>query len=236
MSLALVPPRSLTPPEPPRGSPADLRSKITKRDRERYIAYKNGKSVDEIAAGEKNGTTLKVQQSIQKMLVYFSATSHEVVDARANELAIGTLDKLGALIDDVLQAEKTEYIEEERLDPTDPEKKKKVKVEIPIKVPDLKMRLQVFDKITDLIGAVRSKNGISITTNTNVQQNNALFAGSGKRSMEERLRLAREKQGLRNDDAPIIDAEVDPDEFEDEEGEIEEGEDSEEGELEEGTE
>jgi hypothetical protein len=183
------------------------RGAVTRKDRDRWRKWKDGQSPEEIATKE-HSTVLRVNNSIQKVLSYQSSVSHEAVDMAANELAISTIQKMGQLIDDVLNAEKDKTIK-------DAEGKDQI-----ITVPDLKMRLSVFDKITKLIQSVRKGDGLNINMNNN--QTNVVVAGGGKgRSVEERIRALREKNHLKNeeDSANVVDAEFeDVDEEDEEEG------------------
>lgn len=207
--------RVVAPPSPSRASSSgrtlNLSGAITKRDRDRWRKWRDGQSEDEIAIAE-HSDVLKVRRSIQKVLSYQSSVSHEAVDMAANELAIGTIQKMGQLIDDVLQAEKDKTI-------TDADGKESV-----ISVPDLKMRLGVFDKITKLIQSVRKGDGFSVNVNQNNIQNNVTINKKGL-TVEERIRAVREKNRLKNDDEGIIDAEL-VNEEEDEEYEGEEDEET----------
>jgi hypothetical protein len=204
------------------------RLSITAKDRERWRKWKDGASAEEIAEKE-HSKVLTVQNSIQKFLTYQSSVSHEAVDMAANELTIQTLQKVGELIDDVLRAEKDKTV-------TDAEGKMVV-----VQVPDLKMRMTVFDKITKLIQSVRKGDGGVNISNIGQQNNAVIVAGAGKgRSVEERIRALREKNNLKNDDEDededdgVIDAEFEDEEdeeYEAGEGEYEEGEGDESGEV-----
>lgn len=194
----------------PSSSPeiATRRGKITKKDRERWRKWREGQTDEEIASNERV-SVLTVRASIQHFLAYQDSVSHEAVDMKANELAIHTLDQLKSVIDDVIVAEKDQTYTAE-------DGSEKVR-----QVPDLKMRLTAFDKITKLIQSVRkSENGI--TVNQNNIQNNVNLGGKRGLTMEERIRTLREKNQLKNDatilDAQLLDEEDDDDEeYEDEE-------------------
>jgi hypothetical protein len=170
------------------------RLSITAKDRERWRKWKDGASAEEIAEKE-HSKVLTVQNSIQKFLTYQSSVSHEAVDMAANELTIQTLQKVGELIDDVLKAEKDKTV-------TDAEGKMVV-----VQVPDLKMRMTVFDKITKLIQSVRKGDGGVNISNIGQQTNVAVAGNRIGMSFEARLREKREAHGLRNDE-DIIEGEV----------------------------
>ena len=195
-SLSLIP----SPPPVP-SPPAELsRPKRlhnlspTATDRRRWLLSSQGMSPEEISV-RTNSKVQSVKDSLIKMGAYFQANSHQVVDARVNELALSKLDKASQMLDEAFEAIRYGSDGKPILDPVTAKP-----------LPDFSTALKAFKAIKDFIEAIRPK-GSAVALQVNNNSGNTTIM-TGVRSYEERLRAARERNGMRNDDeVPVIQAE-----------------------------
>lgn len=136
-----------------------------------------------------------------------AAGSNEVVDATINHQVIRAAGEVGRVL--VQAARATRVVSPPVRDPNTGEELAPM-----VTVPDHSTRLEAVKQLGTVAASIRAKGG-----NINVGiVNNPGGNGSGvTKSFEQRVRELREKNGLRNDEQPIMDAEIiEADEAEDE--------------------
>jgi transposase len=210
LTLVTPPPPSpaglLPQPLPPLASPPPPQNKIrlTKRDSAVAALHRIGVSEEDIASRLRI-TTLAVQKSLNRWAQKQLQGSTELVQHRVNEMALANLELVNQLIRDGLTATKSVCDENG--------------VEIS-REPDFAMRKSMAALLKDWTMAMIPKTPlISQQINQNNQQNN--FNSVKGHNMEGRLRMIREKNGLKSDDDDVVDAEyedveVEGDELEEE--------------------
>lgn len=192
---------------------------LTAADRKRWLLLGTGMEIEEIAARQKV-TVHRVRDSIAKMAMYLKANSHEIVDARVNELALAKLEKFSGFMDEAMTALKT--LSDGKT-----------------QVRDLEPGFKAMKLLKDLIESIRPKGaGVAVQVNTQVNGGGG-GVGANSQSFEERLRKIRERNNLRNDDvaetinATVVDEDSARDESEDDAEDEDEGDEQDE-EIEEG--
>jgi hypothetical protein len=182
----------------------------TKKDLRRWARWRQRASEEDIARDE-HTSTLKVRESIQKVLAYQQTNSIEIVTPRVHEVILKHIATVDQIITDLASATRTRTITEK--DANGAEIKRDV-VEI-----DYRTRRSAIEALSELRDMVASKE-----TKTSVNFGTQIQAGSltiGSRSFEDRVRKKREEHGLRNTEPDPAEAaeEVEDAEFEDLENE-----------------
>ena len=146
-------------------------------------------TIEDIAERE-HVTVLRVQESIDRMKEYSFRHSNEVVALRVNELFIQKIEKMGKVFDRGLMAKKSIRVGRDKFKD----------------VPDVAMQLKAVETIKSMQEIAQPKAPL---VQNNTQFNNNLNSPGYQPGMsfESRLRIAREKRGMKNEEADeIIDA------------------------------
>ena len=162
--------------------------KLSPADRRRWFLYVGKQMTIEDIAGQENVSVPIVQRSIDTMKEYRYRHSNEMVALRVNEVVIEKLDSVGEVFDRGLNAKKMVPIGGGRHKA----------------MPDVAMQLKTVETIKSLQEVAQPKAPL-VQNNTQFNNNNVGNPGfQPGMSFESRLRLVREKRGLKNEDEEVI--------------------------------